>query len=84
MSIRVIEHAARRSARRRFEAARTAHDGLVDEDWLRCCALCGAVDSEHAWPAPADDGEGWCCPRCEAVRWLWVTRPAAEGKHRRG
>jgi hypothetical protein len=43
---------------------------MDDGSWQRRCALCGALDADHAYAAPDDDG-GWECPRCEAVRYLW-------------
>lgn len=52
--------------------------GAMDTlSWQRRCALCGALDAEHAYAAPAD-GQTWHCPRCEAVRYLW--EPAVEGQ----
>lgn len=44
---------------------------MADHSWQRRCALCGALDAEHAYAAPDDDAHTWHCPRCEAVRYLW-------------
>ncbi len=54
--------------------------GMDDAVWQRRCALCGALDADHAYPAP-EDGQHWECPRCEAVRALW--EPVAAPERRR-
>ncbi|MGH3744257.1 MAG: hypothetical protein ACRDTP_05300 [Mycobacteriales bacterium] len=57
---------------------------MPDTTWRRQCALCGALDADHAYAAPDDEGEAWACPRCEAIRFLWhpVLRPSARGERR--
>lgn len=54
---------------------------MQEQSWQRRCALCGALDAEHAYAAPEDDTD-WHCPRCEAVRYLW--QPAASPLRRTG
>ncbi|HEX7354109.1 MAG TPA: hypothetical protein VF288_04665 [Mycobacteriales bacterium] len=59
---------------------------MPDTTWRRQCALCGALDADHAYAAPDDDGaEPWSCHRCEAIRFLWhpVLRPSARAERRR-
>ena len=59
--------------------------GMAETTWRRQCALCGALDADHAYAVPDDEHDDWHCPRCEAVRFLWhpELRPHVHGERRR-
>jgi hypothetical protein len=69
----------------RDHAITERHDeAMAETTWRRQCALCGALDADHAYAAPEGEDD-WHCPRCEAVRFLWhpVLRPVARDERRR-